>query len=101
MSAVTSSFRFLKRYRTRRRQVRTALLMLSASGVIRPSHIEPRYFEQPAHIDTFHRQTARARPSSTNALASPSVWQRNITVDVRRIRNWIGAMSPARLQPGQ
>ena len=37
-------FHFVKKSRMKRRKVSTALHMLSMSGVVRPSHFEPRYF---------------------------------------------------------
>jgi hypothetical protein len=33
--------------------------MLSASGVIRHSHIEPRYFEHSSQVEGFYRQKAK------------------------------------------
>lgn len=51
MGMLTSPIHYVKKQRARRRQVRTVLHMLSASGVIRPSHIEPRYFESSSHLD--------------------------------------------------
>ncbi len=44
MKILLSPFYLVKRQRARRRQVRNALQMLSVSGVIRPSHVETRYF---------------------------------------------------------
>ena len=38
------------------------LHMLSASGVIRHSYIEPRYFEDSSQVEAFSRQIANASP---------------------------------------
>jgi len=56
MRIFTSPLRYVKKMRARRRQVRTVLHMLSASGVIRLGHIEPRYFEPSSHVDALYRQ---------------------------------------------
>jgi hypothetical protein len=45
MRILMSPFYYVRKKCARRRQVRKALQMLSVSGVVRPSHIEPRYFE--------------------------------------------------------
>ncbi len=56
MRMLISPLSLVRKQRARRRQVRTVLHMLSASGVIRPGHIEPRYFEPSSHIDSLYRQ---------------------------------------------
>ena len=44
MRILMSPFYYVRTKRARRKQVTKALQMLSVSGVVRPSHIEPRYF---------------------------------------------------------
>lgn len=56
MRMLISPLYLVRKQRARRRQIRTVLHMLSASGVIRPGHIEPRYFETSSHIDALYRQ---------------------------------------------
>jgi len=51
MRILTSPIHYVRKQRARRRQVRTVLHMLSASGVIRHSHIEPRYFEHSSQVE--------------------------------------------------
>jgi len=66
MRMLTSPIHYVKKQRARRRQVRTVLHMLSASGVIRPSHIEPRYFESSSHLDVTVRSPNGIRAHPTN-----------------------------------
>jgi hypothetical protein len=59
-----SPLHYVKKQRARRRRLRTVLHMLSASGVIRPSHIEPRYFESSSHRDVTFRSPNGTRSHS-------------------------------------
>lgn len=70
MRILTSPIHYVKKQRARRRQVRTVLHMLSASGVIRPSHIEPRYFESSSHLDVTVRSPNGIRADPTNKPSS-------------------------------
>jgi hypothetical protein len=65
MRIITSPISYVRRQRARRRQVRTVLHMLSASGVIRPSNIEPRYFEHSSQVEAFYRQQAKLHGIAT------------------------------------
>ena len=44
MYLLTSPIHYVRKKRARRRQLQTVLHMLSASGVLRLGHVEPRYF---------------------------------------------------------
>jgi len=59
MRIFSSPFLYVRKKRARRRQVRTVLHMLSASGVIRLGHVEPRYFEPSSHVDALYRQETK------------------------------------------
>ena len=71
MRILTSPIHYVRKQRARRRQVRTVLHMLSASGVIRHSHIEPRYFEHSSQVEGFYRQKANGTRSRPRHLPSP------------------------------
>lgn len=62
MRILASPIHYVRKQRARRRQVRTVLHMLSASGVIRHSYIEPRYFEHSSQVEAFYRQIANTSP---------------------------------------
>jgi hypothetical protein len=101
MTMFTSPFQSLKKHRARRHQVRTVLQMLFVSGVIRPSHVEPRYYAQGAQVDVINRQIRRP-PAVPQAITSqPSVWHRPIKVDLASIRQWTGLLRQAKFQVEQ
>jgi len=101
MSLFTSPFHFVRTHRTRRRQVRNALHMLSVSGVVRPSHVETRYFAHPARIDAIYRRTEQtvAVPLANPSL--PSLWRRPIKIELARIRHLVGSLRQVKLQVDQ
>jgi hypothetical protein len=66
MRMLMSPILYVIKQRARRRQVRTVLHMLSASGVIRPGHIEPRYFESSSHLDVTFRSPNGRRSHPIN-----------------------------------
>lgn len=93
-----SPFQLGKTHRGRRKQVRKALYMLSVSGVVRPGHIETRYFAQTARIDAVYRrsdQPASIPPDKPMVLSS---WRRPVKAKLARIRHLMGSFRPARLQ---
>jgi hypothetical protein len=51
----TSPLHYVRKQRARRKRIRMVLHMLSVSGVVRPGHIEPRYFETLPHVDALRR----------------------------------------------
>src|SRR5512143_829393 len=95
MTIFTSPFHSIKMHRERKRQVSRALQMLSVSGVIRSSHVEPRYYVQTVQIGAMHRQRERAAAVSQATASQPSIWQRPINVDLAGIRQWAGILRPA------
>jgi hypothetical protein len=56
MQILTLPIHYVRNKRARRRRVQTVLHMLSVSGVLRPGHVEPRYFEPSIRVDALHRQ---------------------------------------------
>jgi hypothetical protein len=91
MRILIAPIHYVQKKRARRRQVRTVLEMLSISGVVRLGHVEPRYFEPPAHVDALNRQDARglllALPSPPS---QPSLPGRTVPIDWGRLRHWAG-----------
>jgi hypothetical protein len=82
----------MRKQRARRKQLRTVLHMLSVSGVIRPGHIEPRYFEPSSHVDAFYRQHAKRRQPAAGASRKTQVG-----FDWTKLRQWV-VTKPSRLQ---
>lgn len=101
MRILMSPFYYVRTKRARRTQVCKALQMLSVSGVVRPSHIEPRYFEGATQVDALYRQEARPIIIAHATASQTWSWQRDVKIDLARIRQWVGAFRPARLQVGQ
>ena len=73
MRIFTSPIDRIRKQCARRKQVRTVLHMLSVSGVIRPGHIEPRYFETSSHVDAFYRQQTKRRQPAAGASIKAQV----------------------------
>ena len=67
MGILASPIRYVRKERARRRRIQTVLQMLSVSGVVRPGHVEPRYFESSIGIDALHRQGSEAGGGLTSA----------------------------------
>lgn len=82
----------MRKQRARRKQLRTVLHMLSVSGVIRPGHIEPRYFEASSHIDAFYRQQT-TRPQRADGISARSA----VGFEWTKLRQWV-LMKPSPLQ---
>ena len=74
------------------------LHMLSVSGVIRPGHVEPRYFEPSIHIDSLHRQGC-GQNGVLNAPAAPtaSCAPENISFNFSKLRQFVRAIRPSSL----
>ena len=93
MRILTFPLHYVRKKQARRRQVRTVLHMLAVSGVIRPSHIEPRYFEPSSHVDALYRQNAKLASPSIN-----SVGRRSFSLEWTKFRQLVHAIRPSRLQ---
>jgi hypothetical protein len=59
--------------------------------VIRPGHIEPRYFEPSSHVDAFYRQQKRRQ------TASGASQKAQVGFDWTKLRRWV-VTKPSRLQ---
>jgi len=101
MTTLMAPLQSMHRRLARRRQMRTALHMLSASGVIRPSHVEFRY----ASSVQSHRPSRRHREAAAELLTevptrSPQ-WQSPLHMAIGQIGQWLMTLSPRTPQPGQ
>src|SRR6476619_1036388 len=90
----SSPLHYVRKKRARRKQLRTVLHMLSASGVIRPSHIEPRYFEPSSHVDALYRHPT---PAASTPSTEASIVRRS-SIDGTAFHRFLTAVSPSRLQ---
>ena len=90
-----SPFHHVRKHLARRRQLRTVLHMLSASGVIRPSHIEPRYFAPSSQVDALYRHGTI--PASTPSTRRPSVSRPRSLFDATKFRRFL-SIKPSDLQ---
>ena len=95
MRILISPLQYVNRTRARRRQVRTALHMLSLSGVIRLSHIEPRYFEASSQLDSPDRQELKGPNTPSFPRTSLAGWS---TLDWTKFRHLIFTPRSSRLQ---
>ena len=91
MQFLVSPFHYVRKQRARRRQLQKVLHMLSASGVLRPSHIEPRYFESSARVDAVNRQQANRHRAAVSSNTPASL-------DWTTLRQLVLATRPSRLQ---
>jgi len=96
MRILTSPLHYVRTKRARRKQVRTVLHMLSVSGVIRPSHIEPRYFEPASQLDALPCQEVKR--SGSASLPETALTRQNLGFDWTKVRQLIVTIRPSRLQ---
>jgi hypothetical protein len=93
MYLLTSPIHYVKKKRARRRRLQTVLHMLSASGVVRLGHVEPRYFVASAQVDALYRQDAKRQP-----MAASTAMRSTAGFDWPRLRQLVLTMRPSRLQ---
>ena len=92
----SSPLHYVRKKRARRRQLRTVLHMLSASGVIRPGHLEPRYFEPSSLVDALYRQEPKR--VSIPSMPVPSVAHQSSGFEWAKLRQFVLTVKPSRLQ---
>jgi hypothetical protein len=95
MRIFISPIQYMRKQRARRKQLRTALHMLSASGVVRLGHIEPRYFEPPSHVDALYRREGKRHAGG--APVGTSLPDRS-GFDWMKLRQMVGTFRASRLQ---
>ena len=98
MRILISPIHYMRKQRARRKQLQTALHMLSVSGVVRLGHIEPRYFEPPSHVDALYRQGGKRSMVSGARIASTSAGAESTVVDWTKLRHLVACLRPSRLQ---
>jgi hypothetical protein len=98
MRILISPIHYMRKQRARRKQLQTALHMLSVSGVIRLGHIEPRYFEPASHVDALYRQSGKRSTVSGARMAAASVGGESTSFDWTKLRHLVGSLRSSRLQ---
>jgi hypothetical protein len=98
MTMFISPFHFVNTRLAHRQQVRKALQMLSVSGVVRPGHVETRYLAHPTRINASYHRIEQTVAVPLDEPLIPSSLQRPMTIELVRIRHFIGALRPAGLQ---
>ena len=98
MHILTSPIHYMRKRRARRRQVQTVLHMLSVSGVIRPSHIEPRYFEPSSQVNALYRREAKPAVLCTTPAPQTPVPLPDAGLDWTKLRQLVFMVRPSHLQ---
>jgi len=74
------------------KQKRTALHLLAASGVVRPSHVEIRYATPIARITSFRAQPTGIEHPQTQPIPLRS-WGHTITLNMKQTWQWARSLS--------
>jgi hypothetical protein len=96
MHIFSSPLQYIKLRRAHRRQIQTALHMLSVSGVIRLSHVELRYSTPVANATSFRRQAAALEPQA-HPLPLPS-WDHKAEHNMKQASQWVRILSSSLVQ---
>lgn len=70
--------------------------MLSVSGVVRPGHVETRYLARPTRVDVIYRRTKQTAAVPLAERSMVPLLLRPITIELARIRHFVGALRQAR-----
>ena len=97
MHVLSSPIQYIKLRRAHKKQKRTALHMLSVSGVVRPSHVELRYSTHFTSMTDFRRQPAAIEHQQTHPLPLPS-WDHDITLNMKQTGQWARNLSSSLVQ---
>ena len=97
MHVLSSQIQYMKLRRARTKQKRTALHMLTLSGVVRPSHVELRYATPIASITAFRAQPTAIEHPQTQPIPSRS-WEHNFTLNIKQTRQWARSLSSSLVQ---
>ena len=96
MHVFSSPIQFIKLRRVHRKQKQTALHMLSASGVVRLSHVELRYSTPVSNTTSFRGQAA-ALEQQAHPVPLPS-WNHNTTHNIKQAEQWARILSSSLVQ---
>jgi hypothetical protein len=80
--------------RAHKQQKRTALEMLTLSGVVRPSHVEPRYATPIARITAFRTQPTAIEPTQPRSIPTRP-WKFDLTSNLKRAWLWMWPPHPS------
>jgi hypothetical protein len=97
MHVLSSPIQYIKLRRAHKKQKRTALHMLSVSGVVRPSHVELRYSTHITSMTAFRRQPTAIEHQQTHPLPLPS-WDHDITLNMKQTGQWARTLSSSLIQ---
>ena len=97
LSSLIDYIKLRRVYSKQKRQKRTVLHMLAASGVVRPSHVELRYTTPIASITAFQAPPTAIGDSQTHPVPLPS-WDQNTTFNMKQTRQWACSLSSSLVQ---
>ena len=97
MHALSSPLQYLKFRRMHKQQKRTALHMLAASGVVRPSHVELRYTTPITGMISFRTQPTSTGYPQTHPMPLPS-WDQDTTLNMKQTQQRACNLSSAIIQ---
>ncbi|MBU6482656.1 MAG: hypothetical protein KGS09_19205 [Nitrospirae bacterium] len=97
MHTLSSSIHYIKLRRARKEQKRTALRMLTLSGVVRPSHVELRYAAPIASITALRAQPMATERPQSQPLPGRSC-EHMITLNMTRAWQWTRSLSSSLVQ---
>jgi hypothetical protein len=96
MHILSSPIQYIKLRKAHKKQKRTALHMLTVSGVVRPSHVELRYSYPIASMTTVRKQPTIER-QQTHPLPLPS-WDHDIARNMKQTGQWARGLSSSLVQ---
>jgi hypothetical protein len=78
--------------RAHKQQKRTALEMLTLSGIVRPSHVEPRYATRIARITAFRTQPTVIESTQPRSIPT-GPWKFDLTSNLKQAWLWMWPLS--------
>lgn len=97
MQVLSSPIQYIKLHRAHKKQKRTALHMLTLSGVVRPSHVELRYATRVASMTALRAQPTAIGDPQTHPIPLPS-WDHNSTLNMKQTQQWARSLSSSLVQ---
>jgi hypothetical protein len=97
MHVLSSPIHYMKLRRACTKQKRTALRMMTLSGVVRPSHVELRYATPIGRITAFRAQATAIEHPQTQPIPLRS-WEHNIMLNMKQTWQWARSLSSALVQ---
>ena len=97
MDILSSPIQYIKLLIAHKKQKRTALHMLTLSGVVRPSHVELRYSTPIASITAFRRQPTMIGHPEAHPIPF-SAWNHTATLNMKQTQQWARSLSSSLVQ---